>query len=302
MKKKAQKEKSEKMKIEAVNVNKTEGNKNNNNKKEKELDKSQKKLSNKSKSTNKSIKQFEEIKTAELKIEKKPTTYNLDFIYRRERYALKNLKSNSLLSLIKKLISKKISVDINLIKIYYLDKEITDDKLNVYDLIKDSKIKYFEVRKESPINENIFSLNSNVNLIYKVKCKGIENAKDFIDKIDVFFREKCLDKHYLCEPVGVNIYDVCFSCEDNCYQFKRYMTIVRRLDTNYANTTFEFVPIDKKKYIRPKLTNFISNSKESLFINKGPYMTYEDLKKKDEKEGRKKWVSKNNFLFKKVEY
>ena len=158
------------------------------------------------------------------------------------------------------------------------------------------------MRKESPINEDIFSLNSNVNLIYKVKCKGIENAKDFIDKIDVFFREKCLDKHYLCEPVGVNIYDVCFSCEDNCYQFKRYMTIVRRLDPNYANTTFEFVPIDKKKYIRPKLTNFISGSKESLFINKGPYITYEDLKKKDEKEGRKKWVSKKNFLFKKVEY
>jgi hypothetical protein len=306
MKKKSQKEKSEKMKIEAVNVSKTQRSNNSNNNKEKEQEKSQKKLANKSKSTTKSIKKFEEIKTAELQIEKKPNifTYNLDFIYRRERYILKRLYTNYLLSCVKKLISKKISVDINLIQIYYLDKELTDDKINVYDLIKDNKIKYFEIKKESPINENIISLNANVNLIYKVKCKGIENAKDFIDKIDIFFREKCLDKHYLCEPVGINEYDVGFSCEDNCYQFKRYMTIVRRLDTKYTNTTYEYVPIDKKRMIRPKLKDFITinRSKESLFINKGPYMTYEELKKKEEKEGKKKWVNKKGFLFKKVEY
>ena len=82
------------------------------------------------------------------------------------------------------------------------------------------------------------------------------------------------------------------------------MTIVRRLDTKYTNTTYEYVPIDKKRMIRPKLKDFITinRSKESLFINKGPYMTYEELKKKEEKEGKKKWVNKKGFLFKKVEY
>ena len=295
MKKKAQKDKSDKMNIIGVNVKIEKEEK-------KENKKVPKKLTNKSKSTSKSIKIFEEIKQTEIKIEKKPTPYNLDFIFRRERYILKNVLSNFLLSRIKKLISKKISVDLNLIHIYYLDKELTDDKLNVYDLIKDNKIKYFEVQKESPINENILSLNSNVNLIYKVKCKNIENAKDFIDKIDIFFREKCLDKHYLCEPVGINVYEVGFCCEDTCYQFKRYMTIVRRLDPNYSNTTYEFVPLDKKKILIPKLKNYptINNNLESLFINKGPYMTYEDIQKKNEKENKKKWVSKKDFVYKKI--
>ena len=31
-------------------------------------------------------------------------------------------------------------------------------------------------------------------------------------------------------------------------------------------------------------------------------MTYEELKKREEKEERKKWVNKKGFLFKKVEY
>ncbi len=297
MKKKAQKEKSEKMRIESIKANKTE--ENNNNKKDKQ--KSQKKLANKSKSINKNIKKFEEVKQTELKIEKKPIIFNLDFIYRRERYILKNLYSTYLISRLKKLISKKISVDENLIQIYYLDKEIKDNKLNVYDLIKDNKIKYIEVKKESPNNENIISLNSNVNLIYKIKCKGIQNAKDFIDKIDIFFREKCLDKHYLCEPVAMNTYDVVFSCEDNCYQFKRYMAIVKRLDPNYSNTTYEYIPIDKKKFLTPKLTSFnmLSSSSQSQFINKGPYMTYEELKKLDEKEQKKKWICKKGLLYKK---
>ena len=80
------------------------------------------------------------------------------------------------------------------------------------------------------------------------------------------------------------------------------MTIVRRLDPNYSNTTYEFVPLDKKKILIPKLKNYptINNNLESLFINKGPYMTYEDLQKKNEKEEKKKWISKKGFIFKKV--
>ena len=80
-------------------------------------------------------------------IESKYINFNLDFIYRREKYTLKNLYSNYLISKLKKLISKKLSIEINLIHIYYQDKEITDDKLNVYDLIKDNKTKYFLVKK-----------------------------------------------------------------------------------------------------------------------------------------------------------
>ncbi len=248
-------------------------------------------LANKSKSLNK-IKQLEVI------IEKKYINFNLDFIYRRERYTLKNILSNYLISRVKKLISKKISVDLNLLHIYYLDKEIIDDKLNVYDLIQNNKIKYFEVKKESPINEDVLSLSTNIHLVYKIRCKGIQNAKDFIEKIETFFKERCLDKHYLCEPIGNNTYDVGFSCEDNCFQFKRYMMIVKKLDNNYINVKCQFLPIDRNEIIQPRLMNFepLNKERESIFINKGPFITYEEIQKKNEKEEKKKWISKNDFI------
>ena len=296
MKKSAKKEKLEKMNIATISINKTEKNK-------KEEKKPTKKNTNKfeSESVFKNLKKIEEIKKEEEKKKEAIIFFNLDFIFRRERYTLKNLLSNYSISKIKKIISKKISVELNLIHIYYLDKEITDDKLNIYSLIKDNKIKYFEIKKESLSNENIASLNSNANLIYKVKCKNIDNIKDFIDKIEIFFKEKCLNKNYLCEPVGINIYDVGFACEDNCYQFKRYMAIVKRLDSNYYKTSYEYVPFDKNKMQRPKLPKFptLNNISQSLFINKGPYMTYEDIQKKNEKEEKKKWISKKGFVYKK---
>ena len=192
-------------------------------------------------------------------------------------------------------------MDINLLHIYYLDKEIINDKLNVYDMIENNKIKFFIAKKETPINENVISLNTNVHLIYKIRCKGILNIKDFMDKIDIFFRERSLDKHFYCEPIGNNCYDVRFSCEDNCFQFKRYMMIVKKLDNNYISTNYELVPFDKNDILQPRLTivePFTRNS-ESIFINKGPYMTYEELQKKKEKEERKKWISKNDFVNKK---
>ena len=287
MRKRISKENINKMNINVFNIKKNEYN-------IEERGNSIKILSNKSKSLNK-IKQLEVI------IEKKYINFNLDFIYRRERYTLKNILSNYLISRVKKLISKKISVDLNLLHIYYLDKEIIDDKLNVYDLIQNNKIKYFEVKKESPINEDVLSLSTNIHLIYKIRCKGIQNTKDFIEKIETFFKERCLDKHYLCEPIGNNTYDVGFSCEDNCFQFKRYMMIVKKLDNNYINVKCQFIPIDKNEIIQPRLMNFepLNKERESIFINKGPFITYEEIQKKNEKEEKKKWICKNDFVFKK---
>ena len=141
--------------------------------------------------------------------------------------------------------------------LYHLDKEIINDKLNVYDMIKNSKIKYIEVKKEFPLNEDVISLNTNIYLIYKVRCTGIIDIKDFIGKIETFFRERCLEKHYICEPIGNNIYDVGFSCNDNRFQFKRYMMVVKKLDNNYINTNSQFLLIDKNEiFDEPRLIKF----------------------------------------------
>ena len=233
-------------KVEIINNKKEE--KINNQEDKKENDKTKEKKS-KTKKLKKEEIQKEEKKEEDDKIdiiiESKYTNFNLDFIYRREKYTLKNLYSNFLISKIKKLISKKLSIDISLIHIYYLDKEVTNDRLNVYDLIKDNSVKYFLVKKETPINEDVISLNTNAHLLYKVKCYEIQDYQDFVEKIETFFIDRCLDKHYICEPFCENGYEVSFSCEDICFQFKRYILMLKRIDKNYLNTKCDLVPIDK---------------------------------------------------------
>lgn len=257
-------------------------------------------IANKSKSLNRKMKSSEEFKQLEVIIEKKYLNFNLDFIYRRQRYTLKNLFSNYLISKIKKLISKKILVDINLLHLYHLDKEIINDKLNVYDMIRNNKIKYLEVKKEFPNNEDLISLNTNIRLIYKVRCTGIKDVKDFIVKIETFFRERCLEKHYLCEPIGNNIYDVGFSCDDNRFQFKRYMMIVKKIDNNYINTKYQFLLIDKNEILEPGLKfGPLYRNSESIFNNKGPYIKFEEIKKRNEREEKKKRMNKKDFIHKK---
>ena len=319
--------------------------------------------------------------------EKKPVIkYNLDFIYRREKYTLKNLKDSFLISKIRDLISEKISVNAEDLKLYYKDKELKvikkpknenkeltekqlndkeikekelkekelkekdnelneDDKdkeikeeekeINIYELIKNDNAPFLDVRKESSINQNIISLNTKVNLIYKVSCKPVSSYLDLVNKIEQFFRDICLEKHYLCEPTAKDAYDVCFSCSDHCFQFKRYMMNISRTDQQYKKTKFDIPKVDKSKIIEPKIdknkekeeideninktekiksTYRDKNNKTTVvdiefkrmkhkeddyfqkeFINTGPYMKYEEIKKKQEIDDKKKWISKKKF-------
>ena len=288
-------------KIEILNNKKDDKDNNEENKNKKDLNKSKEKKNKTKKIKEEDVKKEvkkEEDDQIDIIIESKYINFNLDFIYRREKYTLKNLYSNFLISKIKKLISKKLSIDISLIRIYYLDKEVTDDRLNVYDLIKDNKTKYFLVKKESPINENVISLNTNLYLLYKIKCFEINDYQDFVNKIESFFIDRCLDKHYACEPFSENGYEVSFSCEDICFQFKRYIQTLKRTDKNYLKVKCELIPIDKSNTKKSKYdnSNNIDNKyKESEFINKGPYMTYEEMQRKEERESKKKWIDKKGF-------
>ena len=272
------------------------------NKKSKSNAKSPPKNQTKEKETKKETKKEAKGKTKKKKTEEpvvvapKLVKFNLDFIYRREKYTLKNLMSNFLVSGVKKLISKKLNIDIKELKFYYLDNELKEDKnkTNVYEMIKKNQIQYFEVKKEIAANDNIISLNAQANLIYQVKCTNINDYKDFIGKIEKFFKDLCIEQHYLCEPTSLNSYIVNFSCEDNCFQFKRYMMAIMKIEELYAKSNFSIVPVDKSKIISLKNEYLIDSNNEkkvssSEFINVGPYISSEDRKKMEEKENKKKY-------------
>ncbi len=274
---------------------------------------------------------------------KKFETFNLDFIYRREKFTLHKLAQNILVSRLKAIIAKKISIDVNSLVLYYKDNELKseEDKKNVYEMIKNDPTPFIEAKKVQKENQDIISLNTKVNLIYKVTCTPVNSYSDLVSKIEKFFRDICLEKHYLCEPTGKNTYDVCFSCSDHCFQFKRYMMNLQRTDMEYEKTKFKVQNVDKAKVIEPKIAlNIdkdlnIDNEKnkedekskspfkkmkvldkktnqevefeykvmkhrendyfQKEFVNVGPYESYEDIKKKMDKDDKKKWVSKKKF-------
>ena len=192
------------------------------------------------------------------KLEKKEPQkpkYKLDFIYRREKYTLKNLAENFLVSKMKKLIAKEINVDIKALKFFYKEKEIKEDedKNNLYQMIKDDTFPIIEVKKEILNEQNIISLNTKVNLVYKVECKQITDYIDFISKIEQFFKDICIENHYLCEPIANNKYNVCFLCSDHCFQFKRYMMNISRMEKLYEKSTYKVLGADKSQIIEPEV-------------------------------------------------
>ena len=264
-------------------------------------------------------------KKEETKEKLKLIKYKLDFIYRREKYTLKNLQENYLVSKMKKLIAKEINVDIKTLKFFYKENEIKEesDKNNLYQMIKEDKFPIIEVRKESLNEHNIISLNTKLNLVYKVECKQITDYIDFINKIEQFFKDICIENHYLCEPIASNVYDVCFLCSDHCFQFKRYMMNISRLDKNYEKATFKVLGADKSKIVEPELDIkdeveddsygkiekiMVKGKKDKKeieiefrkikhkendyfqkdFINKGPYENEEKKKPEDKNKSKKK--------------
>lgn len=257
--------------------------------------------------------------------EKKPLIkFNLDFIYRREKYTL-NLKSNCLVSFLKRKIGEKINVDIKNLKFYYKETELKNDadKTNVYDMIKNDKnVPFIDVKKEIPVSQDIISLNTKSNLIYKVECKPISSYRDLIEKIEKFCTDSCIDKNYLCEPVSTDTYYACFSCSDHCYQFKRYMMNIARQE-NDKKTKFEIMKVDKSRIIEPKIEQNVEDTEEygkvedmvvkdkntdknitikfrkikhkeddyfqKDFLNSGPNIPNEPIKGKEKTDKKKKW-------------
>ena len=258
--------------------------------------------------------------------------YKLDYIFRREKYTLKNLQENNLISLMKRKIAEKLNVDKKALKFYYKESEIKEerDKEKLHDMIKDDPFPIIEVKKEILNEQNIISLNTKVNLVYKVKCSKITDYIDFINQIEQFFKDICIENHYLCEPIETNKYNVCFLCSDHCFQFKRYMMNISRMNKLYEKASFEVLGADKSQIIEPELEVKEEVEDDSYgklekmkvkdkktdkeyeiefrkikhkendyfqkdFINKGPYEDSTIKKKEEEKNKSKKKKKKKEF-------
>jgi hypothetical protein len=223
----------------------------------------------------------------------KPQKFNLDFIYRRQQYKLKNLKISITFKQIKENISNEIKVPSNELQVFYKNNEIKNDEQKIYDLFKNNKINFLEVKK---IINNPNALTS---FDYKVEIKNIENGYDLNKQIDNFFNQLLLEKNVICEPVDLDVYHVCFNYEDIAFDFKRYILLLKRTNKNYQNVEVKtIIPVETIKKSSLLLSNL--NKKKTFvsayYVNQGPYLSDYERKINDSKNDKKNWINKKGFI------
>ena len=226
-------------------------------------------------------------------IPQKPTKFNIDFIYRREQYKLKNQKLSLTLKQIKENISKEIKVPSNELQVFYKNNEITKEDQKIYDLFKNNKINFLEVKKQ------IKSSNTVTSFDYKVEIKNLENGYDLNNQIDNFFNQLLLEKNVICEPVDLDVYHVCFNYEDIAFDFKRYILLLKRTNKNYQNVEVKtIIPVEtvKKSSLLLSNLNKKKNFTSAYYVNQGPYISDYERKVNDNKNDKKNWINKKGFI------
>ena len=201
----------------------------------------------------------------------------------------------------KKLISEELKIPDSELQIFYIEKEITSSKTKIYDLIKDNKIKFFEVKK-------IIKPNSEEGIIsysFIVKVNNIKDTFDFSKKIDAFFSDLCLEKNCISEPTSLTSYNVCFSRNDLAFDFNKYLNVLKKNYPLYENIEFKIdIPkqskgpplLDSNKNNNKNNKKFKNPSAEDYKKKLGNYYTFNDIQKIDFLEGKKKWLDQKGFI------
>lgn len=85
--------------------------------------------------------------------------FSFNYIYRREQHSISKLNLNVTLQEIQQFLSKHIEAPINELVIMFNGKELHNFKEKVFELIKNNRLKYFEVKRKSKFDYLCFSKN-----------------------------------------------------------------------------------------------------------------------------------------------
>ena len=204
----------------------------------------------------------------------------------------------------KKIISNELKINETDLQIFYLEKELTNKKTKINDLIKDNKIKFFEVKKIIQKSEEINESYSNIVII-----NNISNGLDLNKQIETFFNDMLIEKNYICEPKSLTSYQVSFLYNDLAFDFKKYLNILKKSNPLYSKITTEII-IPKQNKIDPLITdpNEKKNNKNSKARNNnnlsvedfkkklGNFITYNDIKRMERMEDKMKWINQKGFI------
>ncbi len=231
------------------------------------------------------------------------TKITIDYIFRREPYKIKEQNTTLTFGDMKKIISNELKINELDLQIIYLDNEIKNDKINIYDLIKDNKIKFFEVKKKINPSDDIID-----SYEYILTIENISNGLDLNKQIDNFFQDLLIERKCICEPKSLSSYNISFPTNDLAFDFKRYLSILKKTNPLYANIRV-IINIPEKPKFATVINKFNKENKNIKTITKsknptldyykknlGNYITYSDIKKMERMDGKLKWLNQKGFI------
>ena len=241
-------------------------------------------------------------KTERKKTKAKLKPLIIDFIYRRNQYSLNIIYKTTIKELREK-ISEIIEVPIDDFDLYLkedlIEKEKDEEIVN--EIIKNVKFPFFDVRKKTKEFKLLSELYK-INYVNKVIINGINDVNDLNNYLDNFFKDILIHKDFLLETLENNKYSIGFKTPDLAFDFHRYILTMKLFDSNLENIKSHLKlennhKSNKKRKVRKRNLNNNDLYDSSPFINfTSPYISYADIRKKDEIEGKKKWICDKNFI------
>ena len=241
-----------------------------------------------------------DINILKIKIKKKPL--KITFIYRRDKYEI-NLGQKANINDLKEKISLmiKLSIDKFNIILKNFNGDFEDGTL-LKDIIEKTKIPVFYVKKKEEQPSILLSQIYYKNYNYKIIIDGIKDEVDLKKQIEIFFKNNLIIKDYIFKKISNEKYSIRFNSINIAFDFQRFLNILRLMNNQYYDIKIT-LKNEKRKNSKNRLNKSeIKNSKHFHYYSSPyvylstPYITYDQIKKKDELENKKKWICKKDFF------
>jgi hypothetical protein len=222
---------------------------------------------------------------------------NITVIYKKDKFHF-SMNHKSTLNDLKEIITKKLNISLKKFEIFLNNSILkNDDNELIKELIKNSRFPIFEIKKKT----KTFPFTSNLYLKkypYKIIIDGINDLNDFKSQIDNFFEINLIYKDYICEYISEGQYLIGFNSQNIIFDFKRFLQILQIKNNLYKNIK-STIKYDSLHLIKNRLFSRKKDKRKimfSPFINlTSPYITYEEIKRKEQLESKKKWICKDDF-------
>lgn len=235
------------------------------------------------------------------------TKQSITFIYRRQDYTLNLLKKSPLSTLITQ-ISTTLNVPSSSLEITLNNTPLSnyDQTSLISDIFPPKTIPLLQVKKKPSTSSSVSGLFPK-SYINKVTIDNVSDGYELHQKIDQFYKDCMLEKDCIAEPTSATQYCVSFPYPDVAFDFNRFMLIQKSTDDKFKDikltlTTEHDVNAKKKGNTKKKEINIGNNNVKgkfdfALYVGmSGPYLTEEEMKRKEQKEQKEKWINKKGFI------